>query len=77
MRVLVVHDGVTILAWLVGEEAGAATENIRNGYPELLMAWETGELTATEIEVPSGEKYRPDLFEVSGGVVNRKGSGGL
>jgi len=72
MKVLVIHDGTQIQVWRVGELVESAELHIKNGYRELLPAWDAGELTACEVEVPAGDEYRQYLYEVVDNEVRRK-----
>ena len=73
MRVLAIHDGTKILVWLVGETVESAPAHVKNGYRELQPAWDAGKLTAVVVEVPDGDEYRSELYEVADGAVRRKG----
>jgi hypothetical protein len=72
MDVLIIKNDSTILAWLVGESLESTDAHITNGYPELSAEWQAGTITAQEITVDEADAYRPDLFEVVAGVVQRK-----
>lgn len=71
MKILVFVD-TTIRVWLVGESLESADAHIANGYPELSAEWQAGTITAQEITVDEADAYRPDLFEVVAGIVQRK-----
>ncbi|HAM41284.1 MAG TPA: hypothetical protein DCP69_08070 [Candidatus Omnitrophica bacterium] len=71
-RILVIKNVAQILAWLVGESAESAELHIKNGYPELLPAWEAGEVTAVEVEVSAGDEYHPERFEVTPEGIRRR-----
>jgi hypothetical protein len=72
MNALILHDDTAIFAWLVGESLESADAHIANGYPELSDEWQAGTITAQEITVDEADAYRPDLFEVVAGIVQRK-----
>jgi hypothetical protein len=72
MDVLIIKNDSTILAWLVGESLESTGAHIANGYPELSDEWQAGTITAQEITVDEADAYRPDLFEVVAGIVQRK-----
>jgi hypothetical protein len=72
MDVLIIKNDSTILAWLVGESLESAGAHIANGYPELSSEWQAGTITAQEITADEADAYRPDLFEVVAGIVQRK-----
>lgn len=67
MRILVIHDGQNILAWLVGEHVSNAVLHIENGYPELKIAWENGVIKAENIDVPADDAFRPELYGIKNG----------
>jgi hypothetical protein len=72
MNLLVINSDNAILAWLVGEHIESADAHIANGYPEMSSEWQAGTITAQEITVDEADAYRPDLFEVVAGIVQRK-----
>jgi hypothetical protein len=72
MQVLVIHDGQKIKVWLVGEQMETAAEHIKKGYPSLAGDWATGKLPAVAIDVPEGDEYRAELYEVKDGIVQKK-----
>lgn len=69
MNILVIHDALTILAWLINEPLEAATAHIANGYPELSARWQAEELTAVVLAVPEANAYASDLYEIRAGAV--------
>jgi len=72
MRVLVLHDAIDILAWLVDQQATSAEAHITNGYPHLLADWQAGKITAVEIDVPTGDEHQVNLYAI---VDNGNGPG--
>lgn len=71
MSILVIHDALTILAWLINEPIESAAAHIANGYPELSARWQAGELTAVVITAEQGATS--DLYEIRDGAVVLKG----
>jgi hypothetical protein len=72
MQVLVIAKGNNMVTWLVGEPAESAEAHIRNGFPEQMAAWEAGELTVAEIEVPDEDRFCAEVCEIRAGQVQRK-----
>lgn len=56
MKILVIYDN-EIRAWLVGEPLESAEGHIKNGYPELLDAWQAKTLNAEVIDVPEQDAF--------------------
>jgi hypothetical protein len=72
VKVLVLFDTAIIKAWLVGEDISTVDQHITNGYKELTVGYASGTVKAVNIEVPTNELYRPDLYEANDGMIRRK-----
>lgn len=68
MNVLVLFTATDILGWLAGESLASAEAHVANGYPELQPDWQAGNLHAAEIEVPAGDEFSPELYQVVTGA---------
>lgn len=69
MKVLVLYTSEGIKAWLVNETFENVPEHIKNGYPELLPAFESKELKAEIIEVPEEDVFRADIYTIKTGII--------
>lgn len=64
-KVLIIHDGEKIQAWLVGEPPESLKDHIRNGYPHLADAHVSGALKVEVIEIDEKEKFRSESYSLT------------
>jgi hypothetical protein len=77
MNILTLHTTTKIIGWLIGEPIESADAHLPH-YLDYIDAdgnparYDPADVSATVIDVPDEDQFRPDLYEVVNGVVQRK-----